>query len=127
MTTASITGAALLSQVLMATAPAQTTTPVESRKTWIDSSTAKLQELRALSNRLPATRARNVILFIGDGMGVSTVTAARILEGQEIKKSAFGEENLLSFEQFPNVALSRTYSANQQVSDSAPTMTAMIT
>ena len=29
-----------------------------------------------------AGRARNVILFLGDGMGVSTVTAARILEGQ---------------------------------------------
>ena len=27
-------------------------------------------------------KAKNVILFIGDGMGVSTVTAARILEGQ---------------------------------------------
>ena len=27
-------------------------------------------------------RARNVILFVGDGMGVATVTAARILEGQ---------------------------------------------
>ena len=26
--------------------------------------------------------ARNVILFIGDGMGVSTVTAARIFDGQ---------------------------------------------
>src|SRR5689334_9726528 len=29
-----------------------------------------------------ANRAKNVILFIGDGMGVATVTAARILEGQ---------------------------------------------
>ena len=26
--------------------------------------------------------ARNAILFVGDGMGVSTVTAARILDGQ---------------------------------------------
>jgi alkaline phosphatase len=28
------------------------------------------------------SRAKNAILFIGDGMGISTVTAARILEGQ---------------------------------------------
>ena len=28
------------------------------------------------------TQAKNIILFVGDGMGVSTVTAARILEGQ---------------------------------------------
>ena len=28
-------------------------------------------------------RAKNVILFIGDGMGISTVTAARIYAGQK--------------------------------------------
>jgi alkaline phosphatase len=70
-------------------------------------------------------KAKNVILFVGDGMGVSTVTAARILEGQLNGKP--GEENRFSFENFPNLALSKTYSADQQTSDSAPTMTAMIT
>jgi alkaline phosphatase len=70
-------------------------------------------------------RAKNVILFVGDGMGISTVTAARILEGQ--MKNAPGEENQLFFEAFPNVALSKTYSWDQQTSDSAPTMTAMVT
>ena len=69
--------------------------------------------------------AKNVILFVGDGMGVSTVTAARILEGQLNGKP--GEENRLSFEHFPNLALSKTYSWDQQTSDSAPTMTAMVT
>jgi alkaline phosphatase len=58
-------------------------------------------------------------------MGVSTVTAARILDGQLRGES--GEENLLSFERLPYVALSKTYSVNQQTSDSAPTMTAIIT
>ena len=33
------------------------------------------------------TKAKNVILFLGDGMGVSTVTAARILQGQLQKKT----------------------------------------
>ena len=70
-------------------------------------------------------RAKNVILFVGDGMGISTLTAARILEGQ--LKGKPGEENRLSFESFPNVALSKTYSWDQQTSDSAPTMTAIIT
>lgn len=68
--------------------------------------------------------AKNIILFIGDGMGVSTVTAARILEGQLRGES--GEENVLAFENFPYLALSKTYSVNQQTSDSAPTMTAMV-
>ena len=58
-------------------------------------------------------------------MGISTLTAARILEGQLRGES--GEENLLSFEGFPYSAFSRTYSVNQQTSDSAPTMSAIIT
>lgn len=70
-------------------------------------------------------RARNVILFIGDGMGVSTVTAARILQGQQ--RGEPGEENLLSFERFPWLALSKTYNTNQQTPDSAGTMSAIMT
>ncbi len=70
-------------------------------------------------------KAKNVILFIGDGMGVTTITAARILEGQ--MRGASGEENHLSFDDFPFTALSKTYSANQQTSDSAPTMSAIMT
>jgi alkaline phosphatase len=70
-------------------------------------------------------RAKNVILFVGDGMGISTITAARILDGQ--RKGQSGEDNHLAFEEFPQAALVRTFSANQQVSDSAPTATAMVT
>jgi alkaline phosphatase len=70
-------------------------------------------------------KARNVILFIGDGMGVSTVTAIRILDGQQ--KGMAGEENVLSFERFPHVALSKTYEVNLQVGESAGTATAMMT
>jgi alkaline phosphatase len=59
-------------------------------------------------------RAKNVIVFIGDGMGMSTITAARIYKGQHTGKS--GEENQLSFEYFPNVGLSKTYNVDKQVS-----------
>lgn len=69
--------------------------------------------------------ARNVILFIGDGMGPTTVTAARIFDGQSRGQS--GEENFLSFEKFPYTALIKTYNANQQVPDSAGTASAMNT
>ncbi|MEQ1603687.1 MAG: alkaline phosphatase [Pyrinomonadaceae bacterium] len=79
---------------------------------------------RAKKEKIRKGKAKNVILFIGDGMGVSTLTAARIFEGQMRGES--GEENRLSFEEFPNSALSKTYSANQQTSDSAPTMSAII-
>lgn len=69
-------------------------------------------------------RAKNIILFVGDGMGISTVTAARILDGQ--MKGMSGEENELFFETFPNLALSKTFNTNQQTPDSAGTMTAMM-
>lgn len=69
--------------------------------------------------------ARNIILFIGDGMGISTITAARILEGQQNGNS--GEENTLSWESFPNTALIKVYNSNQQTPDSAGTMSAIMT
>lgn len=58
----------------------------------------KARDLRPIEHQ-----AKNAILFLGDGMGISTLTAARVLKGQ--LKSESGEEGSLSFEQFPNVAL----------------------
>ena len=58
-------------------------------------------------------------------MGVSTVTAARILDGQ--LRGQPGEENQLAFERLPHVALVKTYDTNQQVPDSAGTATAILT
>ena len=72
----------------------------------------------------PAIKAKNVILFVGDGMGISTLTAARILKGQQNGQS--GEEGLLSFESFPFSALVKTYNVDAQTPDSAGTMTAMM-
>ena len=70
-----------------------------------------------------APKAKNVILFIGDGMGISTITAARIYAGQKLGQT--GEEYVLPFERFDNVALVKTYNTNAQVPDSAGTATAM--
>lgn len=69
--------------------------------------------------------ARNVILFVGDGMGVSTLTASRIYEGQLAGND--GEEGLLAFESFPYTALVKVYNVDAQTPDSAGTMTAMMT
>ncbi len=70
-------------------------------------------------------RARNVIVFLGDGMSLTTVAAARIFEGQ--RKGGSGEENRLSWENFPNTAFSRTYNTDAQTPDSAGTMSAIAT
>lgn len=106
-----------------ADAPARAAGRAEGREQWLSDGRRAVAEAKRRNPR--SGRARNVILFVGDGMGPSTVTAARILEGQLRGES--GEENLLSFERLPYVALSKTYSVNQQTSDSAPTMTAIIT
>ncbi|XP_046381396.2 alkaline phosphatase-like [Haliotis rufescens] len=68
--------------------------------------------------------AKNVIFFLGDGMGVSTVTAGRIYTGQT--EGNTGEETVLSFEKFSNVALSKTYNVDRQTADSAGTATAFL-
>ncbi|MFK8082361.1 MAG: alkaline phosphatase [Granulosicoccus sp.] len=69
--------------------------------------------------------AKNIILFVGDGMGLSTVTAARILEGQN--KGRTGEENQLGWGLMPFAGLSKTYNVDAQTADSAGTMSAIMT
>jgi alkaline phosphatase len=51
--------------------------------------------------------AKNVIMFLGDGMGVSTVTAGRIRKGQ--MKGQLGEDFLTEMEQFAHLGLAKTY------------------
>lgn len=95
-------------------------------KAWYDAGhdkvASKAQSVGALAGK---GKARNVILFVGDGMGVSTITAARIFAGQ--LQGKLGEEHELSFDTLPFAGLSRTYNTDQQTPDSAGTMTAMVT
>lgn len=58
-------------------------------------------------------------------MGMSTITASRIYKGQLEGRS--GEEELLEFDEFPNVGLAKTYNVDKQVPDSAGTATALFT
>ena len=83
---------------------------------------AELQRLKA--DQAPRTKARNVIVFIGDGMGVSTLTAARIFAGQAMGRD--GESNVTVMDGLAHTALVKTYSHDAQVSDSAPTATAIM-
>lgn len=78
---------------------------------------------RAAGNGAMAGNARNVIVFLGDGMSLTTVAAARILEGQ--RNGGSGEEHQLSWEHFPHTGLSKTYNTDSQTPDSAGTMTAV--
>ena len=83
---------------------------------------------RTLAERLAVERregpARNVIVFIADGMDVTTATAARILGGQ--RAGGPGEDHVLTFETLPHTALAKTYTTDTQVADSAGTATAIL-
>lgn len=93
---------------------------------WYIKSEGQVDDARKNIAEIIKTRgkAKNILLFVGDGMGVSTVTAARILAGQQ--KGMSGEENSLSFEKLAFSGLAKTYNVDAQTPDSAGTMTAMM-
>lgn len=62
---------------------------------------------------------KNVIFFLGDGMGMTTMTAARIY--------SVGEDGELTMDTLPETAFVKTYSNDAQVTDSAPSMSAYMT
>jgi alkaline phosphatase len=66
-----------------------------------------------------ATPTKNVVFFLGDGMGMTTLTAARIYK--------VGEEGDLTIDTMPESGFVRTYSNDAQVTDSAPSMAAYMT
>jgi alkaline phosphatase len=90
---------------------------------WMDYS--KVQLNKVLNRKLNGKIAKNVILFLGDGMGVSTVTAGRIEKGQFKNKN--GEEEITNMENLDHLALSKTYNIDAQTGDSAGTATAYLT
>jgi len=100
-----------------------TTGIAQSPEQWLRDGRAAVDAAKRLTHN--NSKARNVILFIGDGMGITTITAARILEGQRSGKR--GEENLLSFEKLPFTALIKTYNTDQQTPESPGTMSAIVT
>ena len=71
------------------------------------------------SSAFAAGEAKNVIFFLGDGMGPVTKTAARIYK--------FGEDGSMTMDTFPYAARIKTYSLDAQTTDSAPSMAAYMT
>ena len=73
----------------------------------------------AASAAVAAGEAKNVIFFLGDGMGPVTVTASRIYK--------YGEAGKLAMETLPRTARIKTFSLDAQTTDSAPSMAAYMT
>ncbi|XP_046747784.1 alkaline phosphatase-like [Diprion similis] len=87
----------------------------EDKHYWHDSANMELKE--SLSYVWNTNTAKNVIIFLGDGMSLDTITTSRIHNA--------GEESYLAWEKFPHIALAKTYDSNKQVPDSASTATAV--
>ncbi len=62
---------------------------------------------------------KNVVFFLGDGMGITTMTAARIYKA--------GEDGELTIDTLPETGFVKTFSNDAQVTDSAPSMSAYMT
>ena len=98
------------------------TPPLTTSEGYLKAGAAELARLEA--DKPNDRKARNVIIFIGDGMSVTTLTAARIFEGQQ--KGVDGESYVAQMDRLPHTALVKTYSHDGQVPDSAPTATAIV-
>jgi len=93
----------------------------ENQQYWMEIGQKELEDaLRVEPNK---KLAKNIILVVGDGMSLSTVTAARIMKGQNQGRD--GVSSKLSWEKFPHVGLAKTYNTNAMVPDSAATAFAM--
>ena len=80
---------------------------------------------QALAAQPNTNRAKNVILFVGDGMGDLDRDRGADFEGPQ--RGVDGVSKKLAFDAFPHGTLSKTYSSDAQVTDSAPSATAMMT
>ncbi|MCH2558889.1 MAG: alkaline phosphatase [Alcanivorax sp.] len=80
----------------------------------------------ALGTQNAAAEAKNIIFFLGDGMGPVTQTAARIYAGEKLGLD-IPESHKLAMEQLPYAARIKTYSEDAQTTDSAPGMASYMT
>lgn len=85
---------------------------------WIDKAQQTILSKLKTLNTLSEKKAKNIIMFLGDGMSIHTLTATRAFINDISTE--------LSFEKFPYFGLSRTYCVDTQVPDSACTSTAYL-
>ncbi|XP_050503722.1 membrane-bound alkaline phosphatase-like isoform X1 [Diabrotica virgifera virgifera] len=83
---------------------------------WYRKAASAIQD--RLARKINQNIAKNVILFLGDGMSIPTISATRVYIG--------GEEQQLSFEKFPYTGFSKTYCVDHQTADSACSATAYL-
>ena len=120
--------------------------PPQRSDRWFVQGQAAMQDRIEKLQRRREVRAKNVILFVADGYGVTSNQATRLFAGQNNRVPSgvsatmagadglmvgadqmYGEEHILPAEDMPNLALSKTYNTNAQTPDSAGTASALNT
>lgn len=101
----------------------ETASDVKNKFYWYNRNYESIKQKISFFNLKPENlvRVKNVILFVGDGMGLTTVTSSRIYKQQKMKN----EESKLAFDDFPASAFIKTDTANSQISESAAAATAL--
>jgi alkaline phosphatase len=102
---------------------APTASDVKNKFYWYNRNYELIKQKIASFNLKPENlpRVKNVILFVGDGMGLTTVTASRTYKQQKTKN----EEAKLAIDDFPATTFVKTDTANSQISESAAAATAL--
>lgn len=85
----------------------------------VDTSTTDTINIDSGSETTPVAPPKRIVFFLGDGMGLSVMTAARIY--------GVGEDGSLAMDDLPETGFVRTYSNDSMVTDSAAAMTAYMT
>lgn len=82
-------------------------TPEKERSTefWLEEAQRYVKE--RVTGSFNSQKAKNIILLLGDGMSIATITAARILKGQ--RQGCSGEESILTFDKFPFTGLVKVF------------------
>jgi alkaline phosphatase len=85
------------------------------------SATSQYRVVNPWGGRRPV---KNVVIMVGDGMGVAHRTAARIVR---YGVTAGDPDGFLAMDQFPSLGLVTTHSLNSIITDSAPGMSGYVT
>ena len=101
----------------------------ETAEYWEKLTMAELENAEKVTSNLNKKKAKYSIIFLGDGMGIPTITAGRIYSGQKL-----GMINAESYKtgidkvaDQGHTGLSKTYCIDRQTTDSAASATAYLT
>ena len=101
----------------------------ETNEYWMTKADEEFEARQKVLDRQSTKKAKYSIIFLGDGMGVNSITAGRIYTGQSEKlpNSESFKTAMDEVADVGSVGLSKTYCVDRQTTDSAASGTAYLT